>query len=349
MAYHSRVVAGSLLVQDGGQMKSTGKDKSKNKKSIMITGAGGYIGSKLVKKLAELGDDIGHIMALDIREPDDDKKHKGVTYITGDIRSENLGIDKDFLNKIDTVVHLAAIVTPGKKSNRELEYEVDVLGTRNVLEFSLARGVDNIIVTSSGAAYGYYSDNPMWLDEEDELRGNKEFPYSDHKRQVEEMLAEWRRDHPELKQLIFRPGVILGKGVKNQITALFDRKFLMGLMGTDIPFVLIWDEDVVDAIIKGILESRTGIYNMAGNGVMTMKEMASIMGKPFVPLPPFVVKGSLSILKQFGLTQYGPEQIKFLRYRPVLANKRLKREFGYTPRMTTREVFDFFLQDRRLN
>ena len=55
----------------------------------------------------------------------------------------------------------------------------------------------------------------------------------------------------------------------------------------------------------------------------------------------------LWVLKQLGLTQYGPEQLNFLRYRPVLSNERLKNEFGYTPQKTTREVFDLYLQSRR--
>ena len=42
------------------------------------------------------------------------------------------------------------------------------------------------------------------------------------------------------------------------------------------------------------------------------------------------------------LTQYGPEQVDFLRYRPVLVNRRLKEEFGYVPRKTSAEVFEFW-------
>jgi UDP-glucose 4-epimerase len=45
------------------------------------------------------------------------------------------------------------------------------------------------------------------------------------------------------------------------------------------------------------------------------------------------------------LSRYGPEQVDFLRYRPVLANDRLKREFGYTPQKSSREVFDLFVED----
>jgi UDP-glucose 4-epimerase len=56
------------------------------------------------------------------------------------------------------------------------------------------------------------------------------------------------------------------------------------------------------------------------------------------------VKGSLWILKKLGLTQYGPEQIGFLRYRPVLSNRRLKEVFGYVPEKTTRQTFEYFLK-----
>jgi nucleoside-diphosphate-sugar epimerase len=95
-------------------------------------------------------------------------------------------------HKPQVVVHLASIVTPGKKSNREFEYSVDVDGTRNLLEACLSHHVKRVIVSSSGAAYGYHADNPEWLSESDPVRGNQSFAYSWHKRLVEEMLADYR-------------------------------------------------------------------------------------------------------------------------------------------------------------
>jgi UDP-glucose 4-epimerase len=245
---------------------------------------------------------------------------------------------------IDIVVHLAAIVTPGRKSNRELEYSVDVLGAKNILEACVQAGVRKIIVTSSGAAYGYYPDNPAWLQETDPLRGNKEFAYSYHKRLVEEMLARYREQHPQLQQLIFRPGTVLGKNVNNQITALFEKKFVLGLRGAGSPFVFVWDQDVAACIVKGVLENKTGIYNLAGDGTLNLREIAAMLHKPYIQLPVALVKSSLWLLRKLRLSQYGPEQVNFLRYRPVLANAKLKTEFGYTPRKTTKEVFEYYLQ-----
>jgi len=315
-------------------------------KSVAVTGAGGYIGRKVVAALVRDPRSIQTIVALDVRPPADGDKLPGVEYVTADIRGPEFS---DVLKKYsaDVVVHLAAVVTPGRKSDREFEYSVDVLGTRNVLDGCLDAGVTRLIYTSSGAAYGYHSDNPDWLDEQDRLRGNVEFAYSDHKRQVEEMLGQWRKEHPELEQLVFRPGTILGSATSNQITALFEKPYVLGLRGASTPFVFIWDDDVVAAIIQGIHDGGSGIYNMAGDGVLTMKEIAAIMRKPYITMPSCVITGALWLLKLLGLTQYGPEQVNFLRYRPVLSNRRLKEEFGYTPRKTSREVFEYYLKARQ--
>ena len=84
----------------------------------------------------------------------------------------------------------------------------------------------------------------------------------------------------------------------------------LGCPGCGIPFVLIWDMDVVGALLKGILdEDSTGVYNVAGDGILTMKEMARIMGKPYLALPPGLIKGALWVMKKLRATQHGPEQV----------------------------------------
>jgi UDP-glucose 4-epimerase len=310
--------------------------------SVLVTGAGGYIGRQLIEALARDRRDLKTVVAADVRETPPDERLTGIDYVIADIRSSEL-IDIFRRFSIDTVVHLATIVTPGRKSNREFEYSVDVLGTENVLNTCLESRAKKLIITSSGAAYGYYADNPEWLDENDALRGNPEFAYSHHKRLVEEMLGRYRNEHPELNQLVLRPGTVLGAATSNQITALFQKPFIMGLMGAATPFVFIWDQDVVGCILKGIFCDETGIYNLAGDGVLTMKEIAGLMDKPYVPLPVGLVRTALWMLKKLGLSQYGPEQVNFLRYRPVLSNHRLKEEFGYIPQKTTRQVFEYYM------
>lgn len=308
---------------------------------VAVTGASGGIGRQVVGQLA--GE--ARVVALDLRLPPRAERVAGVVYLKCDVRDP--GIEKIFEEHgVDTLVHLAAVVTPGPDSTRELEYEIDVVGTRNVLEACAAAGVQQLVYTSSGAAYGYHPDNPVPLRECHPLRGNEVFAYAWHKRLAEEALAAGRRTHPELGQLIFRVGTVLGERVASPITALFERPLIVGVRGSESPFVLIWDEDVAACIVKGIHERRTGIFNLAGDGAVPLREIARRLGKPYCALPPGLLGAVLRGLQSLGLSVRGPEQVDFLRYRPVLANDALRREFGFTPRFDSLGCFEEYRRRR---
>jgi UDP-glucose 4-epimerase len=312
-------------------------------RSVLVTGATGLIGGRVVAELAgeRRRGEVERITAVDVRDPPPGSRAAGVEYLRKDIRDPDL--ERELCERdVDTVVHLAAVVTPGPHSSRDLEYSIDVLGTENVLACAIGAGVRQLVYTSSGAAYGYHADNPRPLRETDPLRGNDEFAYARHKRLAEEALARGRERHPELAQLVFRPGAVLGEHAANPITAIFDRPLIVGVRGADAPFVFIWDEDVAHCIVKGIRERRAGIYNLCGDGEVSLRQIAHKLGKPYVALPAWALQIGLTIGRALGMSRRGPEQVRFLRYRPVLANDRLESEFGFTPTYTSEECFERF-------
>lgn len=312
-------------------------------KNILVTGASGYLGSLLIEKLASEKESLGivNLVATDVRPLS--KNLPNVSFEKLDVREKNAGeIFKKY--NIDCVVHLASIVTPGKKSNREFEYFVDVDGTKNILSACLEAKVKRIIISSSGAAYGYHPENIKPLVETNPVRGNYEFAYSHHKRLVEEELQMYREKHPELEQTIFRITTILGTNVNNQITDLFKKPVQIGIPNNEIGFSFIWDVDAVDCFKHAIFSDKTGIYNLSGDGYVTIAERAKALKKHVLYIPSVVLEKSLLVLKKLGLTQYGPEQILFLKYRPILDNKKLKTDFGFIPKKNSHEVFDLFVQ-----
>ena len=308
---------------------------------VLVTGAAGFIGSRLLRELASHG--AGPVTALDLREVPASQRLPAILYETADIRSPAL---HEIFARVRprTVVHLASVVAVGGDEKRD--YEIDVLGTRNVLEACIAAGVRHIVVTSSGAAYGYHADNPVPLRETDALRGNEDFPYARNKREVEEMLARYRHEHPQLLQTVFRPCTVLGPTTDNQITALFERPVVTGLSGTATPFSLIADDDVVAALAQAVRGGKAGVYNLAGDGTLSLREIARLNGRPFLPIRPAVMKSALWLLHALRLTRLTPQNVKFIQFRPVLDNTRLKSEFNYTPRHDAREVFERYRDGR---
>jgi UDP-glucose 4-epimerase len=306
---------------------------------MLITGGAGMVGRALAAALPS-----ENLVVTDLAD----------TGLPGHLRFRRMDVTGEDPDKVigqerpDVVVHLASIVTPPPGMSREQAFAVDVTGTRNVLDACTAHGVKRLVVTSSGAAYGYHADNPVPLTEDAPCRGNPEFAYADHKRQVEEMLATARETTPALEQVILRVGTVLGAGVDNQITALFRRKRLLSIRGSDSPFVFIWTQDLARIVRHAATDGPAGIFNVAGDGWLSIDDLARAMGKPVLRLPAWGVKATLAVLHPLGLSQYGPEQVRFLQYRPVLANDRLKQVFGYTPELTSAEVFDLWRREAGL-
>ncbi|PTX03378.1 SDR family oxidoreductase [Pararhodobacter aggregans] len=306
---------------------------------ILITGAAGMVGRSLVRALPP-----DEVLATDLApgKLPDTTRFRRMDVTGGD--PETIIAEE----RPEVVVHLASIVTPPPGMSRAAAEAVDVTGTRNVLGACLRHGVRRLVVTSSGAAYGYHADNPVPLTEDAPCRGNPEFAYADHKRRVEEMLAEARRDAPGLEQVVLRVGTVLGQGTDNQITALFHRRRLLAVRGCDSPFVFIWTEDLARIVQRAATEAPPGIYNVAGDGWMTVDDLARALGKPVLRLPAWALKAALALARPLGLSRYGPEQVRFLQYRPVLSNERLKSVFGYTPTLSSAEVFALWQKEAGL-
>ena len=304
---------------------------------ILMTGAAGNIGSRLMALFQ-------HDTQVDLYTTDlvPLVGHSTTRHLACDIRDEHFYKWVKIIEP-DVIIHLASIIQLPQDMSREEAHEIDVKATQKLLNTAIECGVKKIVVTSSGAAYGYYADNPQWLTENMPVRGNDDYFYSSHKRQIEEMLADYREHHPELKQLILRVGTVLGPNFKNPITNMFNKKIVMGIAGSSSPFVISWVDDLVAYLIEGATSDINGVFNVAGDGTLTLKQIAEHLNKSYLAMPALLLKGILGLLKPLGISQYGPEQVKFIQFRPVLLNTKIKQAFKHQPEKNTEQAFLAFM------
>ena len=300
--------------------------------AVLVTGAAGRIGRAVCKALAAAG---RRVVGLDVAPPG-----PGDGWQRMDIRDpaiSSLVVDRG----VTAVVHLAAVVGAPDGLTEADVADIEIGGARNLLAACEAGGVGTLVVSSSGAAYGYHADNPALLTEDDPVRGNPEFPYADHKRAIEALLADARERLPGLRQVILRLCTVLGEGLHSPVTALFERPVVLGLADAATPFCFAWDEDVAEAVVRAVAPGATvsGPVNVAGDGAMTLREIAAAMGRPFLPVPSGLLRAGLGWLHPRGLAPYGPEQVMFIQHRPVLGNARLKEAFPGLPTRTSHAAF----------
>lgn len=125
----------------------------KSMRRILVTGATGQIGSELVPELRKKHGNENVIVGVHRRPPSDELRESGPHDLVDVTDRENLETVVDEYD-IDTIYHMAAILSAAGEKNPWLAWDVNMNGTYNVLEVSREKGVTRLFVPSSIAAFG---------------------------------------------------------------------------------------------------------------------------------------------------------------------------------------------------
>ena len=312
-------------------------------KTILVTGATGYLGHYVIQQLVALQADKSlHIIGLDIRAAHPEHAFKEVTYVVANITSNKVHTLIEEYN-VDTVIHLAFGVSVSAN-----EQQNDLIGTENILKACIKYNVKKLITASSGAVYGYYPDSPALISETQAMRGNNDFPYAKYKMLIEKLLAKYKKNYPQLQQTVFRLGTIVGPNYKSTTTEMFQKKNFLAIKGTDCQYSFIWVEDAATPFVQNIFSEKEGIYNLIGGGGISARQVANILNKKLLKLPLSIVRSMLRLQLRLGLTKARPEQVPYIMYRPVMDNSKLKNELGFTPTKTSTQAFKAYVAINKL-
>jgi len=258
----------------------------KNRK-ILVTGAGGFIGSHLTEKLVNLGCMVRAFVRYNSRNdrglleilPDSIKGKMNV--FMGDLRdSESV---REAMKDIEIVFHLAALIAiPYSYIHPREVIDTNVIGTLNVLNAARDYGVEKVIHTSTSEVYGTAQYVP--IDEKHPLQAQS--PYSASKIAADKIAESFYKSY-ELRIAIIRPFNTYGPRqsaravIPTIITqALTGDKVFLGSLHPIRDFTYI--EDVIDGFIKMVEtdEAIGEVINLGSGSGLSIGELA----KRIIPL-----------------------------------------------------------------
>ena len=303
--------------------------------TVVITGAGGYIGQRLIKHL-DTFEGCTRILGIDIQEPV--VRSEKLTFQKFDIRDISL---VDFLKdkKVEVMIHLAYIVDP--IHDEQTMFDINVNGTLNILKICEELRIGHVIVASSGTAYGAWPDNPLPLREDDPIRV---FPptmsYAHHKGISEKHFEKFVRKHPEVIFNIVRPCVVYGPNVDNYLSRLINRlPFLPLTNGCDPELQLVHENDVARFFALLIEKKVQGPFNVAGSGMVPMSRLGAMVGKRSLWVPRLLVYPVMSLLWRLNLlVESPPGLIDYMAYPWVLDTSRARELLGFEPEYSTEQT-----------
>jgi UDP-glucose 4-epimerase len=312
----------------------------------LITGGSGYIGTRLTQILADR-DETEQIVNVDVRPPEAGLAK--ATFVSGDVRDGASMRSLLEREEIDCLIHLAFILDPIRDEARM--YDVDVNGTVAVLRAASEAGTGQILVTSSATAYGAFPDNPEPIAEDWPVRGQPDFAYARDKADMDRLCQLWAADHSDRVMTIVRPSIVFGPSVKNYIVRSFENQpFFPHLDGVDTNMQLIHEDDLVAGLIALIERKEGGAFNFAGDGTMTWRECAEMIGTKTrkMSFKTAYAISRWSWLLRLPRTLAPPGNLHFIRWPWVVSNEKLKTVTGWEPQHDTRETFEITMRARGL-
>ena len=307
---------------------------------IAVTGAAGYVGSLLLRRLAKR-ESVDTILAVDVRDlseafPDT------VSFVRRDVSQPFAGLFAE--HSIDTVVHLAYELRQGR--DREANRRVNVDGTTHTLDACRRAGVRRLVYLSSTSVYGAHPDNPEVLTEEMPARPIAGFQYSEDKLQSEKLIARFASESHGVAACMLRCCPVMGANADNFIARAFGKHFLVAVSGANPPMQLIHEDDLGRCLEMAVLGDVEGLYNVAGSGSISWGEMASARGRRVFSAPAWLLYPATQLTWALRLQSDSPALgLDFVRYRWLADAGKIEREVGFRPQFSSRDAWDAHVRD----
>jgi UDP-glucose 4-epimerase len=311
--------------------------------TVAVTGPTGELGQAVVGAL-ERSREVTRILGM-ARSPFDPSRRgwKKFFYTRGDVLDGEAVAA--LVNGADVVVHLAFIIMGKAEESRAVNLD----GSRNVFQAATEAGAKRLIYASSVAAYGFHRDNPQPLTEDVPARGTASHYYSAQKAEVEALLADVL-EGAATDAYVFRPCIVGGpeapllidslpytqvsERLPGPVLALLDGVSILKPVLPDpgVPFQLVHHDDVATAMRAAVLgKGAPGVYNLAGPGQLTVRQLAEELGWYSIPVPELAVDVVAQMIGRLGFLPAQAQWISAFREPVIMDTSKARRELRWRP------------------
>ena len=310
-----------------------------NGRVLLVTGVSRDLGRRFAVSMAT-HPEVARVIGVDVVPPRGDLGD--VSFVRADIRNPIIAkvIAKE---DVDTVVHMSVIATPGTAGARHTMKELNVIGTMQLLAAcQKAPGLRHLVVKSTTTVYGASSRDPAMFTEAMQPRRTHQSGYAKDAAEVEGYVRGFARRRPDVRVTMLRAANVVGPGVISPITSYFRLPVIPTVLGFDPRMQFLHADDLNAVLRHSVLAEVHGTFNVAGDGVLLLSQAIRRLQRPSVALPSFAVGGLGSVLRSARVTEFSPEQLRFLTYGRGVDTTRMREVLGFTPAYRTAEAFADF-------
>ncbi len=316
---------------------------------VLVTGVSKFLGGHLAARLAA-DPAIDRVLGVDTVPPPRDllRRMGRAEFVRADIR--NPLIAKVISQaSVDTVVHASLAANPGSSGGRTTMKEMNVIGTMQLLAAcQKAPSVRRVVLKSTTAVYGSSPRDPALFDEAMTPKDMPSGGYAKDAVEIEGYLRGFARRRPDVSVTVLRFTNFIGPRIDTVFTRYFALPVVPTVLGYDARVQLLHEEDALAVLERAASVELPGTFNVAADGVLLLSQAIRRAGRIAIPVPGPAVGPLSRFFRGARLVDFSPEQMRLLNFGRVVDNRRLRTEFGFTPRWTTVQAFDDYVHGRAL-
>ena len=312
---------------------------------VLVTGAARHLGGQMTRALAK-DPAVERVIGVDVVPP---RKGLGdADFVRADIRNPVIGkIIRSA--EVDTVVHMGVIATPVQAGGRAAMKEINVIGTMQLLAAcQKSESVERLVVKSTTSVYGAGPRDPALFTEEMAPKHPPTSGWAKDSVEVEGYVRGFGRRRPDVDVAILRLANFIGPRVQTAMTAYFSLPVVPVVMGYDARLQFVHEDDGIDALRIATLSPVTGVYNIAGPGILTVSQAVRRSGRPWIEVPRPLLGLAGRSLGRTGPADDSADQVRFLTYGRGVSTSRAAAVLGFVPRYSTAKAFDDFVRGQGL-
>lgn len=310
---------------------------------IALTGAGSFLGGRLLRRLAEAeGGD--RLVVLDVAAPPPalGVRHREVDFTEPAADEKLLGALRE--EEVGALLHFAFLTNPRRDGT--FAHELESIGTLSLLAAAAAAGVRRVIMRSFTAVYGARGQNPSFLTEDRPLQPNAALGWVRDKLEAEQHAASFARRYPDMAIAVLRFAPLFGPHVRTFYTRIFDKRVVPMLMGFDPLIQMLHPDDALEAAERALERDVRGAFNVVPKAPMPLGAALHLAAKVPVPVPHPLAYAASEALWAAGLTEAPAGFLDYVRYPWVADGTRAERELGFRARYSSREALLAYLRYR---
>lgn len=257
-------------------------------------------------------------------------EHPKLTSVRSDIRSPDL---EDIFAGCDAVMHLAFVVEELK--DKAETHDINLRGSRNVIDSAYRAGVSRVVIASSINAYG--SDiAPEPLTENTYPAGDPDRYYFYDKAEVEHYAEWWLRRHPGAMAIsMLRCTYIVGPDFANDGIDQFTGPIGAFPEADRASYQFLYQDDMADAFHRAVKTDLVGPYNLGPVDWVGVRELAAMQGQWMFDVPQKAATHVANVAFRLGLTPFSGQWVT--PGEPIVDSSALGRATGWAPTLTAHE------------